>query len=71
FKGDWTEQFDPGETRTGSFTTVDGGTVDVDMMRGELEVGIGGADGVVIGELRYGGAAYVMDVVLPTGDGTV
>jgi len=69
FKGQWTQQFDPDDTRPAPFTRADGSTVSVPMM--QL------SEGVVrhtwrpeyqAVELSYGGRAWSMVIVLP-GDG--
>lgn len=68
FKGDWTQQFDAGMTRPRPFTLASGETVQVDAMRSEETLARIGEDqetGALIGELPYGGRAFVMDVVLP------
>ena len=68
FKGDWTEQFDGSRTEPRPFTLASGETVQVETMRSEeslLRMGHDEATGAVIGELPYGGRAFVMDVVVP------
>lgn len=65
FQGNWTDRFDEADTGPGAFHLEDGSTVTVDMMHTEMEAAFGFDGGVVIGELPYGGMAYVMDVVLP------
>jgi serine protease inhibitor len=72
FKGDWTSQFDRGETGPADFTLADGSQVQVQRMNGKLPVGVrqlpGGGQ---VGELPYGGQAFVMNVVLPPPDGSL
>jgi serpin B len=68
FKGDWTEKFDRGETAPRTFELSSGETVQVEAMRSEealLRVGHDAETGATVGELPYGGRAFVMDVVLP------
>jgi len=68
FKGDWTEKFDRGRTALRPFELSSGETVQVETMRSEeglLRVGRHPETGVTVGELPYGGRAFVMDVVLP------
>lgn len=67
FKGTWTRQFDPDETRPSPFTRADGSRVDVPMMRlppGDGVLSTWTQDYQAI-ELAYGGGAYAMVVVLP------
>jgi serpin B len=68
FKGDWTEKFDGGRTASRPFELSSGETVQVETMRSEealLRVGHDAETGATVGELPYGGRAFVMDVVLP------
>ncbi|NNF28720.1 MAG: serpin family protein [Gemmatimonadetes bacterium] len=66
FDGRWTTQFDPQDTRPGTFTRPDGSEVTVDMMSlEEAEIRLGGAEGFQVAELPYGGGAYGMVIVLP------
>ena len=68
FKGDWTEKFDEGSTALRPFELASGETVQVETMRSEealLRVGRDHETGATVGELPYGGRAFVMDVVLP------
>ena len=68
FKGDWTEKFDRGRTAPRPFELPSGETVQVETMRSEealLRVGRDPQTGATVGELPYGGRAFVMDVVLP------
>lgn len=69
FDGAWTTEFDPGETRRASFTREDGSTVEVDMMSmNEVEVPRGVGSGYEAVELPYGGEAFSMVVLVPSGD---
>ncbi|MEX2473209.1 MAG: serpin family protein [Gemmatimonadota bacterium] len=69
FEGAWTTQFDPEDTAPGTFETIDGGTVSVPMMKlTEAEVALGGGNGYQAAELPYGGGAFAMTLVVPTGD---
>jgi serine protease inhibitor len=66
FNGDWTHQFDRSATGPGSFTLADGSQVQVDRMNGEIPAGVRHLpDGGLVGELPYGGQAFVMNVVVP------
>ncbi len=68
FKGDWTEKFKRRMTRPRPFTLPSGETVDVETMRSEETLVRKAHDpgtGATIGELPYGGRAFVMDIVLP------
>ena len=68
FKGDWTEKFDQGRTAPRPFELSSGETVEVGTMRSEealLRVGHDPETGATVGELPYGGRAFVMNVVLP------
>jgi serpin B len=69
FDGAWTTRFDPEDTRPADFTREDGSTVTVDMMNlTEGKLPMGGGDGYQAVELPYGGEAYAMVVLLPSGD---
>jgi serine protease inhibitor len=76
FKADWTERFDPARTGPAPFTLEDGQVVQVDRMSGRVRGGVAWAQlpptssapqprTVVLGELPYGGQAYVLTVVVP------
>ena len=68
FKGDWTEKFDEGNTALRPFELPSGETAQVETMRSEealLRVGSDHETGATVGELPYGGRAFVMNVVLP------
>jgi serine protease inhibitor len=72
FKGDWVYQFDKNLTTSAPFTLKDGSVASVPMMShgGKVEIGIAWADGVMVGDIAYGGGAYSMTVLLPaTGSG--
>jgi serine protease inhibitor len=68
FKGDWVYQFDRNLTMSAPFMLKDGSETLVPMMShgGKVEIGINWADGVVLGDIAYGGGAYSMTVLLPT-----
>jgi serpin B len=69
FKGDWRARFDRGATAPGPFHLTPSTTVQVPMMqllRSRTPIGVGFAEGgVEVGELPYGGGAFVMTIVLP------
>lgn len=71
FKGQWTDRFDAAKTRTAPFTLADGSIVQVNRMSGRPKAGSGRGDGVQIAELPYGGQAFVMTIVLPSGERTL
>ena len=71
FKGEWTDPFDPVETAMVEFRRADGSTVTVPMMRQALDARVGGGEDYVAVDLPYGGQAFSMMVVVPTGDGTL
>lgn len=69
FDGAWSESFDPAETRTRSFQRTTGGPVDVAMMNAsEAEYPVAFSSDWAAVELPYGGGAFSMVVVVPTGD---
>jgi serpin B len=66
FKGQWTRQFDPADTRPAPFTRADGSTVNVPMMylpEGPVRTIYREAYQAV--ELPYGGRAWSMVIALP------
>lgn len=66
FKGQWTDQFDPDDTRDAPFTLLDGSTKTVRMMvRGEGELGVYRGPDALVADLPYGGGAFRFTVVLP------
>jgi serpin B len=67
FKGDWTHQFDKGETRPADFTLDDGTTTQVETMfhESEAEVRVFSDDLVRAVDLPYGGDAFTMTVLVP------
>ena len=74
FKGDWVAQFDKSRTAPAPFTLADRSTTSVPMMSfkapadvrvgGELYPQLGGS-GPLLLDLRYGGGAYSMTIVMP------
>ena len=71
FKGDWVTQFDKTRTADGPFTLSGGAGVSVPMMRfgSEAWVRSGGDAAVQVLDLRYGGGAYSMTIVMPRDPG--
>ncbi|MDH3495730.1 MAG: serpin family protein [Gemmatimonadota bacterium] len=67
FKGDWTYQFDRGNTAPAPFQLADGTTRQVATMRSTEPIPIRYArvGTVTVGELAYGGDAYRMTIVVP------
>ncbi len=73
FDAVWTHTFDPDDTRPQSFVREDQSTVTVDMMSlSDVEVPFGSGavaeQGYTAVELPYGGEAFSMVVVVPSGD---
>lgn len=67
FKGKWRSQFAPSDTRPSAFRVTAAQTVQVPTMSsatGLIRIGTL-PDGTQVGELPYGGDAFVMDIVLP------
>jgi len=65
FKGTWTQQFDPKDTRDEPFHFADGSTRSMKMMRLEATLPYrAGADYQAV-DLPYGGQAFSMTVLLP------
>ncbi len=67
FKGKWRSQFNPSDTRTLPFTVSSARSIQVPTMvtqKGLVRAGVL-PDGTAIGELPYGGDAFVMDIVVP------
>jgi len=72
FKGDWTNRFDRDETGPAPFTLSDGQEVEVERMNASIPAGFRWlSGGVRVGELPYGGQAFVMNLVLPPEDGSL
>jgi serpin B len=69
FKGPWAAQFDPGDSRTGSFTLPDGQRKDVQMMTRSGPCPYLETDEVQVVSLDYLGGNLSMYIVLP-GEGT-
>jgi serpin B len=71
FKGDWTEQFNPGLTQPRAFHLSDGSTVNVPTMTHgrQANIGLTWRTNATIVDLPYGGQAFSMTIVLP-GDST-
>jgi serine protease inhibitor len=67
FKGTWVTQFDKSRTAPGPFTLAGGATVSTPLMRfsDEAWVRAGGDASVRVLDLRYGGGAYSMTIVMP------
>ena len=69
FDGAWTTEFDPAETRTRPFTLDDGSSVQVEMMSiSDEEFPLAWTPEYSAAELPYGGGAYAMLIVVPSGD---
>ncbi|NJD10793.1 MAG: serpin family protein [Gemmatimonadetes bacterium] len=71
FKGDWTNRFDAADTRPSPFRLANGQSVQVTTMFGELKAAVSHSPGVLIGELPYGGQAFVLTIAIPQGNATL
>ncbi len=71
FKGTWVTQFDKSRTAPGPFTLANGSSTSVPMMRfaSPAPVRSGGDASALVLDLRYGGGAYSMTIVMPRGTG--
>jgi serpin B len=67
FKGTWVTQFDKARTAPGAFTLASGATVPVPMMRyaDAAWVRVATDSAVQVLDLRYGGGAFSMTIVMP------
>jgi serpin B len=65
FKAPWSNQFDPGQTRNGSFTRADGSTVTVPLMHRDGAYRWLQNEQVTALELPYGDSAFSMVLVMP------
>ena len=67
FKGSWEAQFDKSRTSDSAFTLTDGSIASVPTMRfgNKTLVRSGGDAAVEVLDLRYGGGAYSMTIVMP------
>jgi serpin B len=67
FKGKWRAQFDPQKTHSAPFNVTASSTVPVSLMFNETGLVRTATlrNGTVVGELPYGGDAFVMDVLMP------
>jgi serpin B len=68
FKGDWTHRFDVAQTSSSPFRLAAGQTVQVPTMHGKIRAAVSWRPGVVLGELPYGGQAYVLTIAIPEGN---
>ena len=69
FDGAWTTEFDPDDTRPRAFTRADGSTVEVEMMSiSDEEFPLAWSPEYAAAELPYGGGAFTMVIVVPSGD---
>lgn len=71
FKGDWTDRFDAAQTGNSSFRLKSGQSVQVPTMHGEIKAAVAWKPGVILGELPYGGQAFVLTIAMPDGDGSL
>lgn len=68
FKGNWTDRFDAQLTHSGPFHLPGGGTETVRFMDRTGEALYHVTDRYMAAELAYGGQAFAMTIVVPTGD---
>ena len=73
FKGDWETPFDKSRTADATFTLADGSTASVPTMGygAKALVRSGGDAAVELLDLRYGGGAYSMTIVMPRDPGAM
>ena len=71
FKAKWLQQFDVRDTRPGEFAAGFGGAQTVPTMHRRIDLRVRLGPDVRIAELRYGNAAFVMDLVMPGPGGDV
>jgi len=65
FNGSWTARFDKGLTRQDEFTTIDGTTAPIAMMRRTDTVRVAETAGAQVVDLPYGGGAFAMTIIMP------
>jgi serpin B len=72
FEGQWTTRFDPTRTRSGDFARPDGSTVSVPFMwMSDRAFPYASTPAYQAIDLPYGGEAFSMTVLLPSGDASV
>ena len=73
FKGDWTYQFDKSRTKDADFQLAGGAQVSVPMMSsdGEMPIRLHWDPDYTVLDLRYGGQAYSMTIVVPQNPDTL
>ncbi|MBN2497838.1 MAG: serpin family protein [Deltaproteobacteria bacterium] len=71
FKGDWTTQFDPDETRDAPFHLADGGQASVPLMHLHSDLAHLQNEEVQAVELPYGDGLFAMTVLLPAGSSDI
>jgi serine protease inhibitor len=72
FKGTWTTEFDPDDTRDAAFYRIDGSTSTVRMMaRDQTPVRAFMGSDFTVAELPYGGGAWAMTIVYPHDPGAI
>ncbi len=65
FNAAWSHPFDEASTRNRPFHLLDGGSIDVPMMRTEAELGYAAGDGYQAVDLPYDGYELSMTIILP------
>ena len=65
FNGSWTARFEKNQTRPDQFTTIDGTTAPIEMMKKTDTLLVAQTADMQVVELPYGGGAYAMTILLP------
>jgi serpin B len=65
FNGSWTARFDRSLTRQDNFTTIDGTTAPIAMMRRTDTVRVAETGDAQVVDLSYGGGAFAMTIIMP------
>jgi len=65
FNGSWTARFDKSLTRQDEFTTIDGTTAPIAMMRRTDTVRVAETADAQVVDLPYGGGAFAMTIIMP------
>jgi len=71
FNGSWTTRFDKSLTKPDQFTTFDGSTAPIAMMRRTDTTRVAETADAQVVELPYGGDAFAMTIILPKPGGSI
>jgi len=71
FNGSWTTRFDKSLTKPDQFTTFDGSTAPIAMMRRTDTIRVAETADAQVVELPYGGDAFAMTIILPKPGGSI